>query len=145
MACHEVDGKSHNNEHRSLNREIMAQPFHNGNANGHEDGYPCDAQKKKAAGHRFRIEYRAWPSAVWQPAQWQSTACGTSPACHRRARSLAHSSRTKTRRRASSDPQRRSRHTSSQRKENSQIIPNDIFCLCIDLHILLQTPDDSVQ
>lgn len=144
MACHEVDGKSHDKEHRSLDREIMAQPSHNGNADCREDRYPCDAQKK-AAGHRFRIEYRAWPSARWQPVQWQSRACGTSPACRRQEHSLAHSSRTKTRRRASSDRQHHSRHTSSQRKENSQIIPNDIFCLCIDLHILLQTPDDSVQ
>ena len=49
MACHEVDGKSHDKEHRSLNREIMTQPFHNGNANGREDGYPCDAQKRPQA------------------------------------------------------------------------------------------------
>ena len=55
MACHEIEEASHNNEHRSLNREIMTQPFHNGNANGREDGYPYDAQKK-AAGHRLRIE-----------------------------------------------------------------------------------------
>lgn len=55
MACHEVDGKGQHKEYGALDREIMAQPSHNGNADCREDGYPCDAQKK-AAGHRLRIE-----------------------------------------------------------------------------------------
>lgn len=55
MTCHEVDGKGQHKEYGALNREIMAQPFHNRNANGREDRYPCNAQKK-AAGHRLRIE-----------------------------------------------------------------------------------------
>ena len=49
MACHKVDGKGQHKEYGALNREIMAQPFHNGNANGREDGYPCNAQKRPQA------------------------------------------------------------------------------------------------
>lgn len=46
MACHEVDGACHHEEYGAVNREIMAQPFHDWNADGRKDSYPCNAQVK---------------------------------------------------------------------------------------------------
>ena len=55
MACHKVDRTRHHEKYRTVNREIMAQPFHDGNANSRKDSYPCNAQIK-ATSHRLRIE-----------------------------------------------------------------------------------------
>lgn len=55
MACHEVDRARHHKEYGTINREIMAQPFHDGNADSRKDGYPCNTQVK-AVSHRLRIE-----------------------------------------------------------------------------------------
>lgn len=55
MTCHEVDGTCHHEKYRTVNREIMAQPFHDGNTNSRKDSYPCNTQVK-ATSHRLRIE-----------------------------------------------------------------------------------------
>lgn len=46
MACHEVDGARHHEEYGTINREIMSQPFHDGNADGRKNSYPCNTQVK---------------------------------------------------------------------------------------------------